>query len=100
MCYDKSPKHLKKRVVKMVFSEKMVNYIPLDNNNTKLEIDYVFEDAKVTLNLQDINITHQINAVKPKFLKVNNIMTGTVTYTLRYYFEKKDALEFVTDKEI
>jgi len=95
LCYDKSPKRLKERVVKLVFSEKMLSYIPLDKNDTKLELGYSFEENKLTLNLPDMNITHEINAIKEGYLEASNRVEGKNIYTLRYYFDEEDAWEFV-----
>jgi len=95
LCYDKSPKRLKDRVVKLVFSEKMLSYIPLGNNGTKLELGYGFNEDKLTLNLPDMNITHEINAIKEGYLEASNRVEGEKIYTLRYYFDEEDAWEFV-----
>ncbi len=95
LCYDKSPERLKNRIVKMIFEEDTVNYEPLYKKNTQLDMKYTFKDANVVLNLTDINITHEINTVNDKYLSAKNSMSGVTVYTLRYYFSKNDALEFV-----
>jgi len=95
LCYDKSPKHLKKRVVQMVFDEQMVKYTPLDNKKNQLDIEYTFENAKVRLNLLDMNITHEIDAIHTDYLSARSSVSGETAYTLRYYFNEKEALAFV-----
>jgi len=95
LCYEKSPKHLKNRVVRMDFSDQKVTYTALNKKNTVLDISCVFKDSKVVLNLADMNITHEISEIHDSYLSVKNSLDGVTIYILRYYFDKKDALEFV-----
>lgn len=95
LCYEKSPKHLKSRVARMDFSDQKVTYTPLNKKNTILDISCTFKDSKVVLKLTDMNITHEISEIHDTYLAAKNSLAGVTVYTLRYYFEKEKALEFV-----
>jgi len=99
LCYDKAPKAFKSRVVKMVFSKDSIEYMPLDNKDSHLNIDYVFREDTIILNLLDMNVTHKIDAVKKGYLVASNQDNNVTIYTLRYYFDKENALNFIKTKK-
>lgn len=99
LCYDKFPTYFKNRVVKMIFSKEYIEYMPLDNS-TQLDIEYIFKDDKVILNLPDMNITHTINAITKEYLSASNSEKGKIVYTLRYYFDEQNALDFVAKNRV
>ena len=81
LCYDKSPKHLKNRVVKMIFEDDSVHYEPLYKKDIQLDMQYAFKENNVVLNLSDINITHEIDKANDEYLSAKNSISGlTIIY--------------------
>ena len=97
LCYEKGPKHLKDRVVQMVFSKEYVTYNPLKKMATPVQMPYEFKDNNLTLHLSEMKITHHIYKEAPKFLYAQSIIDGLVVNKLRYYFDEKAALEYVNN---
>jgi len=97
LCYEKGPKHLKDRVVQMVFAKEFVTYNPLKKMATPVKMPYEFKDNNLTLHLSDMKITHHIYKASPNFLYAHSIIDGLVVNKLRYYFDEKAALEYVNN---
>jgi hypothetical protein len=95
LCYEKGPKHLKDRVVQMVFSKEHVIYNPLKKMATPVEMPYEFKDNTLTLHLSEMKITHHIYKKASNFLYAQSMIDGLVVNKLRYYFDEKSALEYV-----
>jgi len=96
MCYEKGPKHLKERVVKMVFEKEHVIYDPLKNMSTPVNMPYEFKKNKLTLELSGMKITHKISKKTENYLYAQSVVNGLIVNKLRYYFDKNTALEFVS----
>jgi len=95
LCYEKGPKHLKDRVVQMIFSKEHVIYNPLKKMATPVEISYEFQDNILMLHLSEMKMIHYIYKKAPNFLYVQSMADGLVVNKLRYYFDEKSALEYV-----
>lgn len=95
LCYEKGPKHLQDRVVKMVFKKAYVIYNPLKKMSTPVKMPYVFEDNNLTLELSDMKIIHTMYKKEPDFLYAKSIIGGLVVNKLRYYFDEDAAFDFV-----
>lgn len=95
LCYEKGPKHLKDRVVKMVFEKEYVIYNPLKKMSTAVNLPYEFEDNNLTLHLSDMEIIHNIYKKESSFLYAKSMIDGLVVNKLRYYFDEASALAFV-----
>ena len=95
LCYEKGPKHLKDRVVQMVFEKEYVIYNPLKKMSSPVNMPYEFKDNNLTLHLSDMKITHNVYKQAPNFLYAQSMIDGLVVNKLRYYFDESAALEFV-----
>jgi len=95
LCYEKGPKHLKDRVVQMVFEKEYVIYNPLKKMSSPVNMPYEFKDNNLTLHLSDMNITHNVYKKASNFLYAKSMIDGLVVNKLRYYFDENAALEFV-----
>ena len=95
LCYEKGPKHLKDRVVQMVFQKEYVIYNPLKKMSSPINMPYEFKDNNLTLHLSDMKITHNVYKQASNFLYAQSMIDGLVVNKLRYYFDEGAALAFV-----
>jgi len=95
LCYEKGPKHLKDRVIQMIFEKEYVIYNPLKKMSSSVNMPYEFKDNNLILHLSDIKITHNVYKKAPNFLYAKSMIDGLVVNKLRYYFDESAALEFV-----
>jgi len=95
LCYEQGPRHLKDRVVEMVFEKEYVTYNPLKKMSTPVKMPYQFKNNILTLQLSEMTITHDIYKKEPNFLYAKSMIDGLVVNKLRYYFDKRAALAYV-----
>lgn len=96
LCYENASTSAQKRIVQMDFEEEYMEYLPLKSTYDPLKISYTFKDDTVVLPMSGIEFVHKIYKNEDNFLQVKSFTDGKESsYTLRYYFKKEDALEFL-----
>ena len=80
----------------MGFAGEYMEYLPLKSTYKPLKIPYSFKGDSVVLQMSGIEFVYQIYKQEENFLLVKSFTNGKESsHTLRYYFEKEDALEFL-----
>ncbi len=96
LCYENGSTSSQKRIIQMDFEEEYMEYLPLKSTYDPLKITYTFKDDTVVLPMSGLEFVHKIYKKEDKFLHVKSFTDGKESsYTLRYYFKKEDALEFL-----
>lgn len=96
LCYENGSTSSQKRIIQMDFEEEHMEYLPLKSTYDPLKISYTFKDDTVVLPISGLEFVHQIYKKEKNFLYVKSFTDGKESsYTLRYYFKKEDALEFL-----
>jgi len=95
LCYDKRKTFMKKRLMQMEFTPEVMLYKTLLNEEKPLKVPYHFDGENVVLKLSGFEFTHKIIDNNITFLHLKSFKEGVEGTTLRYYFDKKAALEYV-----
>ena len=96
LCYENGSTSAQKRIIQMDFEEEYMEYLPLKSTYDPLKISYTFKDDTVVLPISGLEFVHKIYKKEESFLRVKSFTEGKESsYTLRYYFKKEDALEFL-----
>jgi hypothetical protein len=96
LCYENGSTYSQKRIIQMDFEGEYVEYLPLKSTYKPLKIDYTFKDDTVVLVISGIEFAYKIYKKEDKYLAVKSFTNGKKSpYTLRYYFDKSAALEFL-----
>ena len=96
LCYENGSTSSQKRIIQMNFEGEYMEYLPLKSTYKPLKIDYTFKDDTIVLPMSGIEFVHKIYKKEEKFLRVKSFTEGKESsHTLRYYYKKEDALEFL-----
>ena len=96
LCYENGSTSSQKRIIQMDFEGEYMEYLPLRSTYKPLKIDYTFKDDTIVLPMSGIEFVHKIYKKEEKFLVLKSFTNGKESSsTLRYYFDKEDALEFL-----
>ena len=96
LCYENGSTSSQKRIIQMGFEGEYMEYLPLKSTYKPLKIPYSFKGDSVVLQMSGIEFVYQIYKQEEKFLVVKSFTNGKESsHTLRYYFDKEDALEFL-----
>jgi hypothetical protein len=96
VCYEKSD-NVNKRVVKMHFEKDYITYTSLINKNKPLNIKYTFKKENIILPLSGLQVRHEIYKKDANTLYLTSFIEGKEISRLRYFFEKKDAMNFLSE---
>lgn len=99
LCYDKKKTFMKKRLMEMHFMSEFIDYHSLLNENKPLKVPYHFDGESVVLKMAGFEFTHTIYENNKTFLHLRSFKEGKSGTTLRYYFDKNAALEFVQSQD-
>jgi len=93
-CYEKSD-DINKRVVKIHFEKEHIVYTSLLNKNKPLNIKYIFNKENIILSLSGLEVRHKVYKKDENTLYLISFIEGKKISKLRYFFEKKDAMNFL-----
>ena len=96
VCYEKSD-DVNKRVVKMHFEKEHIVYTSLINKNKPLKIKYTFNKENIILSLSGLEVRHKVYKKDENILYLTSFIEGKKISKLRYFFEKKDAMNFLKE---
>jgi len=96
VCYEKSD-DVNKRVVKMHFEKEYIVYTSLINKNKPLKIKYTFNKENIILSLSGLEVRHKVYKKDENILYLTSFIEGKKISKLRYFFEKKDAMNFLKE---
>jgi len=96
LCYENGSTSSQKRIIQMDFKGEYVEYLPLKSTYDPLKISYTFKDDTVVLPMSGVEFVYKICKKEEKFLVLKSFTNGKESsHTLRYYFDKEDAVEFL-----
>ena len=96
LCYENGSSSSQKRIIQMDFKGEYMEYLPLKSTYAPLEIAYTFKDDTVVLPMSGVEFVYKICKKEEKFLVLKSFTNGKESsHTLRYYFDKEDAVEFL-----
>ena len=95
LCYENGNTASQKRIIQMDFTGEDMEYLPLKSTYKPLKIEYTFKGDTVVLVISGIEFAYKIDKKEDNYLAVKSFTNGKKSpYTLRYYFDKSEALEF------